>query len=252
MIDKKTLPSFSNVSPLLIILLIVAAFAIGVLWTKVQYLEGKGGPFVAGTTTGNAPTGDTQQAQPPPAPVVGNIRAVDDSDHIRGNKDAKVTLVEYSDYECPFCKRFHPTMEQVMKEYDGKVRWVYRHFPLDQIHPRARPAALASECVANFGGNDKFWEYTDKLFEGSPESLTDEKLKSIAGELGVDIGKFSSCYSSKQFEAKVNADAQDGQAGGITGTPGTIIIDAKGSKQLIPGALPYESVKPMIDEALKS
>lgn len=241
-----------NLTTILIILLIGAAFFIGSLTTKVQYLE-KGGtesnPVPDGTGSNAA---GTRAAQPPSAPAVGNIRAVDDSDHIRGNKNAKVTLVEYSDYECPFCKRFHPTMEQVMKEYDGKVRWVYRHFPLDSIHPRARPAALASECVSNIGGNDKFWEYTDKLFEGTPESLTDDELTSIAGELGINAGKFSSCYSSKQFEAKVNADAQDGQTGGITGTPGTIVIDGKGNKKLIPGALPYESVKQEIEAALKS
>lgn len=248
-IPKGSLPT--NTTPILVVLLIVSAFIIGVLWTKVQYLEGRGGTTVAGTASGTTGTSPTDQGQAA-APTVGKIRPVDDSDHIRGNKNAKVTLVEYSDLECPFCKRFHPTMQQALKEYEGKIRWVYRHFPLDQIHPRARPAALASECVAALSGNDKFWDYTDKLFEGSPQTLSDDQLTSIAASLGVNASQFSSCLSSKQFENRVEQDLQDGQTGGITGTPGTIVIDAKGNKKLIPGALPYEQVKPIIDEALKS
>lgn len=142
-------------------------------------------------------------------------------------------------------------MQQAMQEYGDKIRWVYRHFPLDSIHPRARPAAIAAECVASIASNDKFWEYTDKLFEISPD-LSDEQLKSTAAGIGVDSGKFASCYSSKQTEERVNTDSQDGQAGGITGTPGTIVIDGKGNKKLIPGALPYKSVKQEIEAALKS
>ncbi|MBI2036725.1 thioredoxin domain-containing protein, partial [Candidatus Microgenomates bacterium] len=137
-------------------------------------------------------------------------------------------------------------------EFDGQIAWVYRHFPLDSIHPRARPAALAAECVASLGGNDAFWNYVDKLFEGAPVTLTDDQLKTIAAGLGVNASQFDDCFKSRQFEDKINADLQDGQNGGITGTPGTIVIDGKGGKQLIPGALPYEQVKGIIEEVLKN
>lgn len=91
------------------------------------------------------------------------IEPVNDSDHLLGNPNAPVLMVEYSDLECPFCQRFHPTMKQALDEYEGQIAWVYRHFPLDALHPNARKAAEASECVAKVAGNDKFWEFIDEL-----------------------------------------------------------------------------------------
>ena len=99
-----------------------------------------------------------------------NVRQVTDSDHLRGDPKAKVKVVEFSDLECPFCKRFHVTMQQVIEEYDGKVAWIYRHFPLDSLHSKARKEAEASECAAELGGNDGFWAYIDKLFEITPSN----------------------------------------------------------------------------------
>lgn len=99
-----------------------------------------------------------------------NVRKVDDSDHLRGDPKASVKVVEFSDLECPFCKRFHLTMQQLMEGYSGKVAWVYRHFPLDSLHPKARKEAEASECAAELGGNDGFWAYIDKLFEITPSN----------------------------------------------------------------------------------
>ena len=93
-----------------------------------------------------------------------DIPAVSDQDHILGNLNAPVKLIEYSDLQCPFCGRFHPTMQRVVKEYGDQVAWVYRHFPLESIHPNARPLANASECAANLGGNDSFWKFVDAVF----------------------------------------------------------------------------------------
>jgi len=89
-----------------------------------------------------------------------------EGDHTNGDADARIQIVEYSDFECPFCGRFHETMNQVMAQYgeSGDVNWTYRHFPLDQIHPQARPLAIASECVAELGGNEKFWEFSNIMF----------------------------------------------------------------------------------------
>ena len=96
----------------------------------------------------------------------GPVRKVDEKDHIRGNPNAPIVIVEYSDLECPFCKSFHETMNKVMANYgnDGKVAWVYRQFPLEQLHPNAPTLAQASECVAELGGNDAFWKFSDKIF----------------------------------------------------------------------------------------
>ena len=91
-----------------------------------------------------------------------DVKPVSENEHIRGDKNAKISLIEYSDYECPYCKRFHDTPKQVLEEYEGKVNWVYRHFPLG-FHATATPKAIASECVAELGGNDKFWEFSDIL-----------------------------------------------------------------------------------------
>jgi protein-disulfide isomerase len=94
-----------------------------------------------------------------------SMPAVSDSDHFRGSRDAKVVFVEYSDYDCPFCSRLHPTLKRLVDEYDGRVAWVYRHFPLTQLHPQARDVSIAAECAAELGGNDAFWEFTDRYFE---------------------------------------------------------------------------------------
>lgn len=93
-----------------------------------------------------------------------SYRPISEDDHLYGNPDAEVTVIEYSDFECPFCKTFHPIVERLVNESDGKVNWVYRHFPLESIHPNARGMALASECVAELGGNEAFWEFSNKLF----------------------------------------------------------------------------------------
>lgn len=177
--------------------------------------------------------------------AVGEVKPVSADDHVRGAKNAAVTLIEYSDFQCPFCDKFHPTMQQLMREYDGKVKWVLRHYPLS-FHPQAVPSANASECAGEQG---KFWEYADKLFENQA-TLGDDLYKKLAGDLGLNKSKFESCYSAKKYQAHITADQAGGTAAGVTGTPGTIILGADGSKQLVPGAVPYEQLKAMVDSAL--
>lgn len=185
-----------------------------------------------------------------------SVKPVSESDHILGSPDAEIFIVEYSDYECPFCVRFHPTMEQVMSEYgdSGKVAWVFRHFPLDQIHKDARPAAEASECVAELNGNAAFWDYSKKLFEGSPESLSAENLVSNAVELGVDESAFNECFESGRHAGIVEAMYQDGlaaaQADPQFGTPYSIIMAKSGAQVVVPGAQPYSVLKQVIDSLL--
>ena len=95
------------------------------------------------------------------------VPKLESNDHVRGNRNAQVLLIEYSDFQCPFCQRFHATGLQVLDEYGNDAAWVYRHFPLDQLHPQARPAAVASECVYEIGGDEAFWQFADKVFGSS-------------------------------------------------------------------------------------
>ncbi len=104
------------------------------------------------------------KANTPEDPKLKNYRPVDEGDHMLGNANASVTLIEYSDFQCPYCKTFHPTVKRVLADYGDQVNWVYRHFPLETIHPNARPMAHAAECVAEAKGNDAFWQFSDLLF----------------------------------------------------------------------------------------
>ena len=151
------------------------------------------------------------------------MAAISASDHVRGNPDAPVKIVEYSDTACPFCKRFHSTMQEVMNEYgkDGKVAWVYRHFPLDQLHSKARKEAVALECANEQGGNDKFWSYADRLYEITPANngLDPAELPKIAQYVGLDVTKFNTCLASGKFDQHIEADVQNATATGGNGTP---------------------------------
>ena len=139
----------------------VAIVVAGVLIAGAVYLSaGKSVPEGATNQAIQPTQGDTTSLD--------KMRAITKDDHVRGNPNAPVKIVEYSDTECPFCKRFHPTMNQIMGEYgkNGKVAWVYRHFPIDSLHPiKARKEAEATECANELGGNDKFWAYLDRIYE---------------------------------------------------------------------------------------
>lgn len=104
--------------------------------------------------------------------ALSNLQAVSDSDHIRGSNNAKITVVEYSDYDCPFCSRFHTTMQQVLSEYEGDVRWVYRHYPIPQLHPNANKMSQASECIADQNGEEAFWKFSDAYYEAKASGAT--------------------------------------------------------------------------------
>jgi protein-disulfide isomerase len=157
----------------------------------------------------------------------------------RGPANAPVTIIEFSDYECPFCKRAEPTVEQVVAAYPDKVRLVYRHYPLP-FHKTARPAAEAAAC-ANAQG--KFWEYHDKVFVAA--SLDEASLKKIAGEVGLDQAKFDTCLANKEMAKAVDKDMADASAVGVRGTPAFFI-----NGRMISGAQPFEKFKVIIDEEL--
>ncbi|MFH1193444.1 MAG: DsbA family protein [bacterium] len=171
-------------------------------------------------------------------------------DNITGAKNPQVYLVEFSDFQCPYCKKFHPTMQQIIKEFGNKVAWVYRHFPLSS-QQNAQIAAEASECASEQG---KFWEYGDLLFakgSGDGTGLTPPDLEKYARDLGLNGDKFDSCLASKKYAGKVGADQVSGSAAGVNGTPGTVLIDKNGNQNLISGAVSYEELKTAIQAALQ-
>lgn len=164
-------------------------------------------------------------------------------DHIRGNEDAPVTIVEYSDFECPFCSRVQPTLEEILADYDGQVRLVYRHFPLS-FHARAQDAGEAAECAGDQG---KFWEYHDLLFENQSRlSGGVAQLKEWAGELGLDQDRFDTCLDQNQKESTVKNGLASGSQLGVTGTPGFFVNGIS-----LSGAQPYEAFASVIDSELE-
>lgn len=200
-------------------------------------------------TAVTAPTDTTQPT--PTADVV--VPAPNEDDHILGNPNAPVMVVEYSDYDCPFCKVFHETMHRIMTDFgtDGSVAWTYRHFPIAQLHPNAPKIAEASECVAEQGGNDAFWTFTDLVFgeRGTNEPTDMTKLAGFASQAGVDSAAFTTCLDSGTYTAHIADDIQAAAAAGARGTPYSIIL-AGDEKILINGAEPYEMVKQKIEAAL--
>ncbi len=207
-----------------------------------------GSLFYAKTSPQNA--GQSGQA------VIGDQLAkvemkINADDHILGSKNAKVTIIEYSDFQCPFCRRFwKESLPQLKKEYidTGKAVFVYRHYPLD-FHPGAFPAAKASECAAELG---KFWELHDKIFQEQDKlgqgtvQFTAADIKNWAGQIGLEAGNFNRCLDSAKYDKRVSGDLESGAAAGVSGTP-TVFI----SGQRIVGAQPYANFKAVIDSLLK-
>lgn len=236
-------PNKSIVNTLLVVALIIAAGAIGHLYTKAQYLEGNLGQ--ASGKAVNAP-----DAAPPAAlGSADDVEPVTDTDLIRGNKNAEIVLIEYSDLECPFCSRFHPTAKQVLEEYGDKMAWVYRHYPLTQIHPKAQKLAEVVECVKNQKGNDTAWKLMDAIFEDQTITVKDAITK--AGTFGADTGKVNTCVDNGDTADYIGKQLSSATAVGVTGTPGNILLNTKtGKTAVIPGAVPYEQVKAAIDSLL--
>lgn len=235
------------------------AILIGSILIAIAILINGGIIKFKGLTTGSTVPTQAAQApgipnQAPPEPVAGPVEPLKDEDHVRGDRKARILLIEYSDLECPFCKRFHPTAKQIVDTYKGQVAWVYRHFPLDQIHSKADKEAEAVECAKDQGGEDSFWKLTDKIFEVTPSNngLDLETLPKLAADVGLNQNTFKACLDGGKYTAYVEADYQGGIKAGITGTPGNILLDTKTKKtKLIPGALPFEQFKQTIDNMLK-
>jgi len=159
----------------------------------------------------------------------------------RGSASAPIEIIEFSDFQCPFCQRAYPTVRQVLNTYGDRIRLVYRHYPLPN-HPNARPAAEAAACAAEQG---KFWQYHDRLFENQTK-LSDADLKQHAAELGLNTAQFNACVDGHKPKAQVDADLRAGQEAGVDGTPAFFV-----NGRMVSGAQPYDVFKRVIDEELE-
>lgn len=184
---------------------------------------------------------------------VGKIRPVDSTDYIKGNPNAQILIVEYSDYDCPYCKNFHETMNRIMDDYGitSKVAWVYRQFPLAQLHPNAERISQSALCVGELGGNEAFWKFSDKVFgeRNLNEPTNILKLPEYALGVGVSKAALLACLESGKHQKTVNDSLQDGMQAGVKGTPKSFVIVGN-QMEVIDGAQPYAVVKQAIENLL--
>ena len=226
--------------------IIIAAAIIGVaiIWTQQK-------PVAAPTNTNQ-----------PSVPQV-NMAPISSADHILGNPNAPIKIVEYSDPSCPYCKLFNPVMDQVMSQYgsSGNVAWVYRQFPLDTpdqngnvLHPLAGTQAEGFECSASLGGNATFWKYEQAWFNAFPENGADEaasmdqsQMDTVAQSAGLDQAAFDACVSAGTFKSKIEAEYTDGINVGVSGTPFIVVVTPTGSKLTLTGSQSYATMKQVLD-----
>ncbi len=199
-------------------------------------------------------TTPTQEQNQQPQATNAKVAPITDKDHIRGDINAKVKLVEYSDTECPFCKRLHQTFKQITKEYGADVAWVYRHMPIEALHDKALSEAHATECVAELAGEEKFWVYLDRIYEVTPgnDGLDPKMLITLAKEVGVAEQQMNECMLSGRHNQKILAQKADGvQASGKEGTPFTMVVTQEGEQIPVSGAYPIETWRNLLDQILK-
>lgn len=183
-----------------------------------------------------------QNAQNLPTQV--NVPAPKAGEHIIGSPTAPIVLVEYSDFQCPFCSSVYPTIKRIVSESNGQIAWVLRNFPLESIHPEARPAAVAAECIAGLLGNDAFWKYTDDVFANQAK-LSKSYSRQLAISYGADPAKYDACVTQDTYKDKIDADMGDAYSNGGQGTPYTIVWSSKYQAPLA-GALPYDQFNAVI------
>lgn len=224
----------------------------------VVRLKGNSPPSTSGTQVAGQPSAPTA---PEPTDNPGPVKVSIDDDPVMGLKDAPVTLIEFSDYECPFCKRhFSQTLPQLKKDYidTGKLKLVYRDFPLSFHDPMATLEAMAANCARDQGGDSSYFKFHDEIFKRTTSNgngLAQDDLDKIASDLSLNEGNFKSCLDSEKNKEEIQKDITDGSQAGVTGTPGFFIGKTTSGNEIegtkIVGAQPYSVFKSKIDELLK-
>ncbi|MBY0472858.1 DsbA family protein [Patescibacteria group bacterium] len=198
----------------------------------------------------------TRNSPQPTAAAVGNVaapsalpstvRKPSASDHIVGSPTAPIVLIEYSDFQCPYCEVIYPTLKKIVDESNGQISLVYRQFPLTSIHPQANPAANAAECIAAQLGNDGFWKYADAVFKNQSQ-LSASYSAQLAKEFGANMTTYNQCVANSTYQKNIDADSQEVQGIGGSGTPYVVVLNTKSGKAaVIPGALPYTQAMQVI------
>lgn len=203
---------------------------------------------------GKLPSQPAQVANPSQEKPSIEVAPITERDHIVGSRNAEVVVIEYSDFECPFCKVFHNTMQEVVNYYEGKVAWVYRHYPIAQLHSKAAKESEASECAWEQGGNEAWWQFTNKLFEvtNSNDSLDLAELPRIAEEIRLNPETFNACLSEGRYTKYVEDSVIAAIKAGARGTPYSVAISQEGEQIIINGAEPIEMVKAKIDSLIQN
>jgi protein-disulfide isomerase len=248
-------PLSGKLVPILTAALVVAAFFVGSLYSKVQILE-------KGNVAGQESINNQQSAvaaQPQPKQATKGVASVDD-DPVLGDKNAPVTIIEFSDYECPFCKRhFDATLPQLVKNYvdTGKVKIVYRDFPLSFHDPMATKEAVAANCAGKQGGDTAYFKYHDEIFtrtKSNGNGLSEADLTTITTDLGLNLNSFNTCVVDPAQSDEVKQDVADGAAAGASGTPTFVIGKTTSNGEidgyLVIGAQPYAAFQAIIDPLL--
>lgn len=222
-------------------------FSVGFFVLLGVYLDGGFPEKTKTANTNTAPSvaganANANRNTAPTAPAKVNF-TITDQDHVRGKADAKVTIVEYTDFQCPYCQTFHETMLQLLKNYPNDVRWVLRNFPLS-FHPEAEPAAIAAECALEQKDNDTYWKYVDKLFENQSQ-LGSAQYETWAKELGLNLNTFKDCVSNKKTLSKIQKQSSEGAQYGVQGTPGNYLNGTE-----LGGAVPYSSLEAQVKQII--
>ena len=193
---------------------------------------------------------DANQQQGAAAPTAtANVPAPSSSDHIIGSPTAPIVMIEYSDFQCPYCQMIYPSLKQIQSTSNGQVAWVMREFPLYQIHPNAMPAANAAECIAAQAGNDGWWKFVEDDF-ANQTNLGTAFYAAEAQKIGVDIAKYNSCVANSTYLTKIEGEITDAENSGGNGTPFTVILNTKTGKQYpVSGALPLAQLQAVITQA---
>ena len=218
--------------------------------------------IIAGAIIYTQKSSPTQPASvnnlPEETPVAQNgteVKPISTDDHVLGSPTADIIILLYSDIECPYCKTFHETMNQIITDGYGKrgrINWVYRHFPIETLHPTAFKEAEATECAAELGGENKFWEYLNKLvadFSPSQANLTSQ-LADMAEELNIQRADFINCLDGGRYETKIREQTQEAINAGARGTPFSLLLKNGNLADTIPGMLTYDQMKIVLDDIL--
>lgn len=258
-----TLPKFSlphSMNAFLVIALIIFSFLLGMLTNKVLYLENTQKSVSSVLSANNSQGNPVQAPQAIPTEDLSPKKVSVDDDPVLGDKNAKVTVIDFSDYECPFCKRyFDSTFSQIKKEYieTGKVKYVFRDLPLS-FHANAHKEAEAAECARDQGGDEAYFKYHDEIFKRTTSGGTGlalDQLSVIADNLGLNSETLQSCLDSDKYKDEVDKDITDASKVGATGTPsffiGKTTSDGMITGTPLIGAQPFSAFQTEIDIALK-